>query len=93
VYVVVDQYSGEILADATPEEGNVADQLWNDASFPLHAGDFLGTPSRVVWFVVGLSPILLTVTGTVMWVVRFRRRRKRAAVISARNAEQIGQPA
>jgi uncharacterized iron-regulated membrane protein len=76
-----------------PTGGNVADQLWNDASFPLHAGDFLGTPSRIVWFIVGLSPIVLAVTGTVMWVVRFRRRRKRAAVISTRNAEHIDQPA
>jgi len=55
------------------------DQLWNDLSFPLHSGDVLGTPTRVVWFLVGLSPIVLTVTGVVMWVVRSNRRRRRAA--------------
>ena len=43
VYVAVDQYSGEIVYDGTPEEGNVFDQVWDDWSFPLHTGDFGGT--------------------------------------------------
>ena len=85
-YVVIDQFTGEIRADAGSEEGNVAEQLWNDASYPLHAGDVLGTPSRLVWFVVGLSPIVLALTGVVMWVVRFNRRRRRAAAKAARAA-------
>jgi uncharacterized iron-regulated membrane protein len=79
VYVVIDQFTGEVRADAGSEQGNIPEQLWNDASYPLHAGDFFGTPSRLVWFLVGLSPIVLTVTGVVMWVVRFNRRRRRAA--------------
>lgn len=91
-YVIVDQYTGEIRDDAGSEQGNMAEQLWNDASYPLHAGDFLGTPSRLVWFVVGLSPIVLAVTGVVMWVVRFNRRRRRAAAKAARAAEASSAP-
>ena len=42
VWVTVDQYTGEILADGTPEDGNVFDQAWDDWSYPLHTGDFGG---------------------------------------------------
>ena len=77
-YVFVDQYTGEIVYDGTPEDGNVFDQLWDDWSFPLHTGDFGGPISRGAWFVVGISPIVLGVTGVTMWVVRRNKRAKRA---------------
>ena len=73
VLVAFDQYSGDLLYDATAEEGNVFDQAWSDLQFPAHAGDFAGTSSRLVWFVVGISPIALVVTGVVMWWVRRKR--------------------
>jgi uncharacterized iron-regulated membrane protein len=79
VLVALDQYSGEVLYDGLPGDGNVFDQAWSDLQFPLHAGDFAGTSSRLVWFVVGLSPLILAVTGVVMWWVR----RKRVRAIKA----------
>ena len=41
-YVFVDQYSGKVVYDGIPEEGNVFDQAWDDWSFPLHTGDWGG---------------------------------------------------
>lgn len=77
-FVVVDQFSGEVLNDETPEAGNVFDQAWQDWSFPLHTGDFAGTWSRVVWVAIGLSPLVLAVTGVVMNLERRKKRKQRA---------------
>ena len=46
VYVFVDQYSGKVVYDGIPEEGNVFDQAWDDWSFPLHTGDCGGPVTR-----------------------------------------------
>jgi uncharacterized iron-regulated membrane protein len=74
--VVVDQYSGEVLYDGPPSEGNVFVQAWTDWSFPLHTGDFAGTYSRTAWFAIALSPVVLGATGLAMWIVRLRKRRR-----------------
>ena len=78
VLVHLDQYSGETTYDGTPEEGNVAEQLWDDWSFPLHTGDFAGTISRSAWVVVAALPLVLGVTGLTMQLLRRRRRCARA---------------
>jgi uncharacterized iron-regulated membrane protein len=33
----------------------------------LHFGNFGGTPIKLVWVVIGLSPLILSVTGLMMW--------------------------
>jgi uncharacterized iron-regulated membrane protein len=83
VFVVVDQYSGDVLYDGTPEEGNVFDQAWDDWSYPLHTGDVFGTPTRVLWVVLALTPVALGVTGVVMNRIRHQKRAKRAARAAA----------
>jgi uncharacterized iron-regulated membrane protein len=77
--VVMDQYTGKVLYDGTPEEGNVFEQAWSDWSFPLHTGDWAGTPGRTIWLAVALSPLVLGVTGLTMWLVRRSKRRRAAA--------------
>jgi uncharacterized iron-regulated membrane protein len=79
VLVTLDQYTGEVLYDGTPEGGNVFDQAWDDWSFPLHTGDFGGTATRVLWVGLGLSPLVLGVTGITMNLVRRGKRKKRVA--------------
>ena len=51
--------------------------------FGLHFGTFWGHASRVAWLAVGLAPLVLYVSGVLMWWNRtvskvFRRRRERA---------------
>jgi uncharacterized iron-regulated membrane protein len=77
VYVAVDQFSGEVVYDGTPEEGNSFDQLWNDWSFPLHTGDFGGPLTRVLWTALALTPIALATTGLLMYLIRRRKRARR----------------
>lgn len=76
-YVMLDQYSGATVYDGTPEDGNVFDQAWDDWSFPVHAGDFGGTFTRVIWVLLGLSPLVLAITGLTMYLIRLRKRRRR----------------
>jgi uncharacterized iron-regulated membrane protein len=52
--------------------------------FGLHFGTFWGHTSRVVWTIAGVAPLVLFVSGLLMWWNRsvskvFRRRRERAA--------------
>jgi uncharacterized iron-regulated membrane protein len=79
--MVFDQYSGETLYDGTPGDGNVFDQAWDDYNYPLHTGDFAGTPTRVLWVVVGLSPLALGLTGATMQLTRRRKRARRQSPI------------
>ena len=74
MYVAIDRFSHEVIYEGTPEQGNVWDQAWEDWSLPLHAGDFLGNTSRSIWLFVGLSPVVLSGTGVVIWWKRRQRR-------------------
>jgi uncharacterized iron-regulated membrane protein len=88
--VVSDQFTGEVLYDGSPEEGNVFDQAWDDYVYPVHTGEFLGIPSQLVWFAVSLGSIALGVTGTVMWLVRHNKRKAAAARQTKKDAEAGG---
>ena len=97
-YVALDQFTGETLYDGTPEEGNAFDQAWDDWSFPLHTGDFGGSVSRVLWTLVGLSPLVLATTGVIMYVIRLQKRRRRSRrgtnrVVTARAPAPEAEPA
>jgi uncharacterized iron-regulated membrane protein len=55
---------------------------------PLHFGYFGGLPSKILWFILGLTPGVLAVTGTWMWW----RRRSRATT-AAKTAAPVVPPA
>ncbi|MEH2309963.1 MAG: PepSY-associated TM helix domain-containing protein [Nostoc sp.] len=39
---------------------------------PLHYGTFWGLPSRIFYVFVGLAPLVLFITGFVMWRYRYQ---------------------
>jgi uncharacterized iron-regulated membrane protein len=43
---------------------------------PLHFGYFGGLPTKIIWFILGLTPCVLAVSGTLMW---WRRRARATA--------------
>lgn len=61
----LDRHTGERLATAA------ATQSWGDAvmarMMPLHVGSVGGQAGRVAWFVLGLSPAVLFITGLITW--------------------------
>jgi uncharacterized iron-regulated membrane protein len=71
--VYLDQYSGERLA-APPVSRSVGDVVMEWAGW-LHVGGFGGNGVRVAWFVLGLAPPLLFITGVAMWWTRVVRPR------------------
>jgi uncharacterized iron-regulated membrane protein len=85
-YVYLDQYTGDVVYDGSPEDGNLFDQAWDDWSFPLHTGDFGGTTTRVAWMALALTPIALGTTGVVMNRVRAGKRKRRRAAEGATEA-------
>jgi uncharacterized iron-regulated membrane protein len=82
MYVAIDRFRHEVVYEGTPEKGNVWDQVWEDWGYPLHSGDFGGNPSRWAWVFVGLSPVILSGTGVVVWWKRRKRRQSRPARVA-----------
>jgi uncharacterized iron-regulated membrane protein len=66
--VWVDQYSGQIREVRNPARFSPGETaltwLW-----PLHTGEALGSWGRFLWFLAGLSPLALYLTGILRWLV------------------------
>ncbi|RTL18233.1 MAG: hypothetical protein EKK52_14935 [Burkholderiales bacterium] len=75
--VWVDRQSGALLVDRRFERNLPGDTVF-DWLLPLHNGQVLGLAGRVLIAAAGLLPLLLAVTGTVIWL---RKRRGRLAAV------------
>jgi uncharacterized iron-regulated membrane protein len=71
--VHLDQYSGAVLT--TPESTRTVGDRVMASITPLHVGGYGGTPLRLLWFVMGLAPVLLVISGVTMWWWRVIRPR------------------
>lgn len=62
------------------DDNSTAQVLWEDFNYTTHAGFVLNGWWRILWFVLGLAPLVLAVTGVSTWLVRrkSRKARKRA---------------
>jgi uncharacterized iron-regulated membrane protein len=76
--VYLDRYTGARLVTPAAAAQTFGDVVMEWVS-PLHVGNFGGTPIRIAWLILGLSPPLLFVTGFVMWWTRVVRPRWLAA--------------
>lgn len=68
-YLYLDQYSGEILRISGSKQDSLADRLLN-APYILHVGNYGGLVTRLIYFIVGLAPLILLLTGWVRWQQR-----------------------
>ncbi len=72
-----DAQTGEFSGLRDIRESGAAAQIKN--SFRrLHFGNFAGNWSRLIWVVLGFSPVLLIVTGLAMWRMRRPQRLRQA---------------
>ena len=69
-----DQYTGEPLLTFDHAPRTAGDRVVASL-VPLHMGAFGGLGVKLVWAVFGLSPLLLFITGTLMWWQRMRAKR------------------
>jgi len=76
--VAVDRRSGETAVTYGGPNQSTAQSVWQDWNFPTHAGWIVGPWWRTLWAALGLTPLLLAVTGLSTWFfkrgVRKRRR-------------------
>ena len=70
-YVYLDQYSGKVLRVDNILDIPLGDRVLNSFE-PLHYGTFGGIPTRILYVFVGLAPLILFITGFVMWQYRYR---------------------
>lgn len=69
--VYLDQYSGKVVYLQNGSNLGLGDRVLNSFA-PLHYGTFWGLPTRILYVFVGLAPLVLFVTGFVMWRYRYR---------------------
>ena len=78
VGVTIDRYSGKAtITYPSQAEPPLSAQIADDWFYPLHAGTFVNGWWRVLWLVLGVTPVLLAVTGVVTWLIRRRKRRRK----------------
>jgi uncharacterized iron-regulated membrane protein len=73
--VVMDRYSGEVLADLSPASGN-GGQMFVQWQWSLHSGHALGMTGRILVFLTGLTCPVIFVTGVIRWIQKRRAARR-----------------
>jgi uncharacterized iron-regulated membrane protein len=87
VGVTIDRYSGKAtITYPTQTDPPLSAQIVDDWFYPLHAGTFVNGWWRAVWLVLGVTPLLLAVTGVTTWLIRRRKRRRKRRRAAAATA-------
>ena len=79
IRVSVGRAGGEAVQTRGNDEHDLTQRIWEQWKYPLHAGTFVGPWVRALWFVGGLAPLALMLTGLSTWLFRRRTARSRAA--------------
>jgi len=82
IFLSVDAYTGEILSESNPNKLPLGSALMAEWQLPLHFGEFGGIATRILWFISGFIPALLTYTGFKIWYGRRKKRTNKNANIS-----------
>lgn len=72
--VSIDQYSGKVLQVRDARSLRLGDAVL-DAFVPMHYGTFGGLATRVLYVFVGLAPLILFITGFIMWQYRWKQKK------------------
>ncbi|WP_230874825.1 PepSY-associated TM helix domain-containing protein [Methylomonas sp. LL1] len=67
--VWVDRWSGQIRGVNNPSQFS-AGQTFTTWQWPLHTGEAFGANSRPIWFIMGLMPLTLWLSGVCHWLSR-----------------------
>jgi uncharacterized iron-regulated membrane protein len=74
-WLYLDGASGEALGAHAAGEGSAGD-IFHQLQYPLHSGQILGLPGRILICITGLAVAMLSITGVIIWG---RKRRALAA--------------
>lgn len=84
--LVIDQYSGKVLATQDPREYSAAETFF-EWQYPLHSGEAFGNVGRSFILVFGFVPLILFTTGFIRW-----RQKRAASMRTARNQPRAAAP-
>jgi uncharacterized iron-regulated membrane protein len=73
--VWVEQFSGEVLAVRDPNTFTAGETFLN-LMWPLHNGEALGLPGRILVCMAGFVPLVLYVTGLIRWLQKRKAARR-----------------
>ena len=77
--VAVDRHTGAATVTSGGPDEPLSQHLWQMWNYPVHAGFVVNGWWRLIWLVMGLTPIALAGTGVSTWLFRRRTRRRRQA--------------
>jgi uncharacterized iron-regulated membrane protein len=72
----LDQFSGKVLQSQTFAQRNLGQKIKASIK-PLHTGAIFGTPSKIFALLVALLGVIFPTTGTIMWLNRTRKKKKK----------------
>ncbi|UYQ93386.1 PepSY domain-containing protein [Chitinophaga horti] len=73
--IMIDQYSGKILLSSRADFPDVGNAYLSWLT-PIHYGSFGGLPTQILAIIGGLMPLVLFVTGFIIWWPRYKKQRK-----------------
>ena len=73
-WVYFDDRDGRLLGESVPGAGTAGD-VFMQWMLPLHTGQIIGLPGRIIICITGLAVAVLSITGVVIWA---RKRRSQA---------------
>jgi uncharacterized iron-regulated membrane protein len=76
--VYVDQYSGAVIGRLAFEERSLGAQVRSSFK-PVHTGSIWGMPSKIIAFIVCMFGVSFPITGTIMWLNRTWKKKKKVA--------------
>jgi uncharacterized iron-regulated membrane protein len=68
IFIKADRFTGEILAEKDPKKLSGGAYILSNWLLPIHFGEFGGIITRILWFIAGFIPALLTWTGVKIWL-------------------------
>jgi uncharacterized iron-regulated membrane protein len=78
-----DAVTGKEIGDTIPGQGSAGD-VFLQAQFPLHSGRILGLPGRIMVSAMGVMIAILSATGLLIWMKKWKGRR-----VAARRARGV----
>ncbi|WP_326568668.1 PepSY-associated TM helix domain-containing protein [Amycolatopsis rhabdoformis] len=91
--VYVDSHDATHVSDVDAKPEPRANSFYDKVFEPAHFGWLVGGWWRIVWFVLGLTPLALMLTGISTWLFRSGSKRRRRKARAARQAHQETGPA
>lgn len=74
--LILDQYSGEVLKLERFSDKKLGEQIVS-LIYPIHVGEIFGTFTKIIYFIVCLIATSLPVTGTLIWINKFKKKSKK----------------